>query len=513
MRRHDHAPLETLSFRRQFVLGPRFVDTFPSWQRIVVDTILHLTVHPDLDVCHIARHDKSITLLGYILDPANPTASNTDIVTGLVGTLHTCDDLFEHTARLGGRWVLVARDGVRTIVLGDAAGLRQVAYTTEAVPGPIWCASQPGLIAEVVDLTVDREALAFRRAAADQPGNSLMWFPGDATPYSDIRCLLPNHYLDLGARRSVRFWPRSNLPTIRLGTALRKSSELLNGLMESAKHRFRLMLPLTAGWDSRLMLAASRSMAHNIFCFTAIFPGATEHDRDVTTPARLLARLGLPHAVLDCRNGVDDEFAEIYRRNVIMGHKEYCAVAQALLDQTPSDGVCLKGDVAEVAKCYYRIESSSESEITAEELARVAELPTHPFVIAAFDGWLADARAHSYNVLLLDLFFWEQGAGRLQEMTQAECDIARESFSPLNCRSLLTTMLSVPERYRQRPTFDLLGMLIRRLWPDVLLEPINGRLETATEARIRRAFHGLKLSRLVPRPIKWTAKRLIRLIS
>ena len=74
-------------------------------------------------------------------------------------------------------------------------------------------------------------------------------------------------------------------------------------------------------------------------------------------------------------------------------------------------------------------------------------------------------------------------------------------------------MLSVPERNRQRPTFDLFRMLIQRLWPDLLMEPINGVLEGGTEAMIRRTLASVGLLQLVPGPIKSTAKRLIRFVS
>lgn len=510
MTRYDRPTLQRLSFRRQFILGPHFVGEDPSWQRIAVDATLCLTAHPDLEVCRVAKLEKAITLVGYILDPAHPAAGNADIVARLVDRLRTCDDFFQHTAPFGGRWVLVVKDGARTVVFGDAAGLRQVVYTTGSTPGQIWCASQPGSVAELVGLPIDGEAMAFLQTDAHRIDS---WPPGDTTAYSGIKRLLPNHYLDLGTGRPRRFWPDSDLPTIPLRTAVTQSSEILRGLMESAQRRFDLMLPMTAGWDSRLMLAATQSMANEIFFFTAIFPNRTERSEDVATPSRLLPRLGLKHTILDCRTGVDDEFAKTYRQNVLMAHEQYCPFAQALFDQTPSGGVCIKGDVGEIARCNFRLGRSSDSGVTAHELAALAGRPIHPFLINAFEGWLSGARGRSYNVPLLDLFCWEQDAGRLHEMIQAECDIARESFTPLNCRSLLTTMLSVPERHRQRPTFDLFRMLIQRLWPQTLMEPINGVLESGIEAVIRRTLANSGLLQLVPGPVKRTAKHLLRLIS
>lgn len=511
MTQYDPGSLERLSFRRQFCLGPSFIDGFPSWQRVALDAGWLLTAHPDLDVCRVARGDRWVALLGYILDPAHPDAGNVDVVTGLLETFHTRDDLLEQSDRFGGRWVMVAHDGVRTFLFADAAGLREVVYTTGTTSGQRWCASRAALLEEVIDLPLDPEAADFVQQG--RAGGRMLWLPGDSTRCVGVKLLLPNHYLDLNTGRPSRFWPREDLPVVPLRAAIASSSEILLGLMESAARRFDLMLALTAGWDSRLTLAATRSRAQGIFIYTAAFHTTAPDALDLTAPSSLLAKLGLKHRILDCRIGADDEFAEIYRRNVRMAYAQHCAMAQAMFDQTPSEGVVITGDVGEIAKCVYRLGPSSNRDVTAHELAVLTRQPTHTFVLRALEGWLSEARADCHNVPLLDLYCWEQEAGRLQALIQAECDIARESFAPLNCRSLLTTMLSVPERYRQEPTLDLFRGIMERLWPDVLQEPINGRPQVGPEAALRRALDKLGLLRLVPRPVKGMVKGLIRTTS
>ena len=64
--------LEGFLFRRQFVLGPAAVAQFSTWRKIDVGNALFLTVHPDLEVERAVQGDKSITLLGYAIDPLNP---------------------------------------------------------------------------------------------------------------------------------------------------------------------------------------------------------------------------------------------------------------------------------------------------------------------------------------------------------------------------------------------------------------------------------------------------------
>jgi len=64
------------------------------------------------------------------------------------------------------------------------------------------------------------------------------------------------------------------------------------------------------------------------------------------------------------------------------------------------------------------------------------------------------------------------------------------------------TMLSVPERLRRPPEHIFFWMLLRGACPDVLNEPINGRVQVGIEAVARRSLAKLGLLALVTGPIK-----------
>jgi hypothetical protein len=230
-----------------------------------------------------------------------------------------------------------------------------------------------------------------------------------------------------------------------------------------------------------------------------------EAHMDAASPSRLLSRLGLKNHLIPCRSEPDSTFRGLFKRNVVMAHDAYGAVALGLFEGCPPDRVCAKGDVAEIAKCYFRIPKSTGAETTAHDLAKLSEMDPHPFVIKAFEEWLADAR--SCNVHLLDLFCWEQAMGSLEAMVEAECDIAQEAFSPLNCRALLVTMLRVPEKYRRAPTFELFRVLMERMWPEVLSEPINAQTQIGTRAFVRRAIARTGMAKWVPVSIRHLGKK------
>jgi hypothetical protein len=502
-----------LNFRRQFVLGDRFVETFAGWQRVTIAPALRLTAHPDLHVAHVGRDERSLTVIGDLIDPLQPERGNVEILQRLLAEVRTYEDVFDRAARLGGRWILIVNDGRRRVAFADAAGLRSLVYTTREACGTLWCASQSALIAEVCGVPLDAAAAAFRRAAAEQNAE-IAWSPGDTTLHEGVRQLLANHYLDLDTGEARRFWPDRDLPKRSLRSAVAESRRLLDGLIQGARHRFRtLLVPMTAGWDSRLMLAASRAIAGQALFFTALFPGMQTTDWDVAVPERLLAGLQIGHSVVDCRGRPPSWLEDISERSVPMAQAQYLGLVSRLLDGTTEDAVLVKGDVGEIVRCQYRQHWGERPEPTAEDLAALTGMPQDPFLTTALERWLAGVRGNRYNVPILDLFFWEQEGGRLHQMIQSQCDLASESFAPLNCRQLISTMLSVPERDRGAPAFPLFARLIEGFWPETLTEEINGRQpQRGFEATVRRAVVTLRLIERIPRPVKRVAKGLLRIV-
>jgi hypothetical protein len=502
---YGDSALERLRFRRQFILGSEPPDPLPGWTRIRVDPIRTAVAHPDLGVCQASSGAKSITLFGYVLDPDDPEATDARVLQRLLTRLRTCGDVFELTTGLGGRWVLVVHDGERTIVVNDAAGMRQVYYSSAGRSGAVVCASQPGLIAECLGLAKHAEAVDFVRSRGDED-NEVYWLPGDRSPYDDVRLMLPNHYLDLGSGKVARYWPSDDLGHLSRAEALSESARLLRGLLQSACLRFRLAISLTAGWDSRLMLALCKDIAPQLYCFTLAYPGKSDRSRDIAVPAALLRKLGLTHHVVRYPDSIDPGFKGVYRRNVSSSTEAYSADAQALYEHYPQDRVCITGDIAEVVKCHLR--APVPGGVRAADLASVLKLKPHPFAIEAFERWLSGATPR--NVHPLDLFCWEQMAGRWQAHVRAEYDIVQESCAPLNSRRLLTTMLSVDEEQRRAPDFYFLRELIEGLWAEVLSEPINPRERLGPGQLAARLLTRLHLHKLIPRPLVKLGKRLLR---
>lgn len=496
---------DRLLYRRQFLIAPEPISGAPGWRRAEVANTYHVAAHPDVDLCQVADGRRSLTLIGFILDPDNPEHSNTEVLEGLLAGTTTARDTLAATERMGGRWALIVSDGDDVLVSGDAGGQRQVAYVrggaSSAKVG--WCASQPGAIAERLGLVESPAAAAFLRARKTWD-YMVRWFPGDVTLYAEVAILLPNHYLDLRAGTAHRYWPLTSLLALTRDEALAESKRLLHGLMAAAQRRFSLALSMTAGWDSRLMLALSRNVHRDLYVFTLRYADFVHDAPDIVVPRALLKKIGVAYNVIDCSGPADPAFETVCERSVAELHGG-CGDVWALHESCPSDRVCLSGDLAEVFKCFFEPDVKADAPITPADLARFDSMENEPLALDAHARWLSSIPASSIDVR--ELFSWEQLGGRIQTIYRAGYDLVQDSFAPFNCRRLLVTMLSVERSYRERPQCLILRDLIEDVWPELLSEPVNpprrpGRAETLVRVLVK-----LNIWQQLPKPLVQLGKR------
>ena len=507
-------PEEKLLFRRQFILGPRFVDPAPGWQRAEVRGSIRVTAHPDLPLTQAARGDRSVTLLGFLLDPSDPGATDRTIVEGLLERLAPSpgpDAFVRWTSGLAGRWILIVDDGSAVRLFHDPMGLRSVYSTDRSLVSETWCASSPGLLGETLGLARDP-------VAETEYVNSALYrrwperhFPGDRSVFREVRHLLPNHTLDVVTGERRRYWPDGPIGRLELSDGVEKASGLLTALMRAASARFPLALATTAGWDTRLLLAATREFHDQIFYFTR----RTDNRADVTRVPRLMSRLGLAHTMISFPERMDPDFERIFNRNMTEAHELWGRMAQSLLESYPPERVCVNGDSAEITRVRLRLPPGEA--VTGRALAGMTwvgtnyrdELRANPFVVRACEEWLAGV-GNVHDVHVLDLFYWEQYGGNFSAIAETEDGIAMEFFTPYNCRRLLTTMLAVDERHRHHDRPRLYIEVIRRLWPDTLSEPVNVPYDGPLTSLLR-ASRRTGLGRLFPQSFRSAVRAFLGL--
>ncbi len=429
--------------------------------------------NPDLSVTHVKKGHTTLTLIGYAIDPYFPGLTDAQLLQQYAKECESPELLIRAAGQLAGRWALLAEFPDGDIVLHDASGLRQVFYSG-ASHSQHFCASQASTAAKFFALQFDPEARAGFLSTHFANNDPEYWWPGDSTPYQGVRCLLPNHYLDLRTRKTHRYAPLEKTRPISSRRAARAVAPLLTNLIDGVSRRFELALPLTAGVDSRLILAACRSANVAPFSYTLRFAKMGETHQDLVLPPQIVQSFGWKHHIFSGSIDASVPFAAAYKANTDPAHNEACAIAEGLHTSYPRGRCSLSGHCSEVVRCYYHPTPRS-ADLTAKSLADMAHMDATPFVLGQFENWLEGARpaATRCGISLFDLFYWEQRVGRWAANGQAQWDIVHERFTLFNCRPVVLGLLGVDARFRRPDEYVLTQELFKQLCPELLSFPFN----------------------------------------
>jgi hypothetical protein len=413
-------------------------------------------------------------LLGYVLAPNNPAWNDREILEPVLQKSSSLQEITSAFYELAGRYVCFVSLDNALYAFSDTLGFRSLYYYESQ--SCVWCASQPSILAEIAGLQQDTMIVNDLSKIKHFNDGTEYWYPGQSTPFKGVYHVLPNHYLDLNKRNTVRYWPDKTLEQHSCEECVPLCAYLLEQIMKSAATRFDLEIAVTAGLDSRMVLAGSRSISENAVFFTHTHPRLNEHGKDITVPSALLKANGLNHTVVHHAATVDPDFNRVFKRNVFGGRPGKCINAFTMyshFQETGKERVIVHGVPGEIARNFFYLPPGVP--LSADILAVLSRMSESNIVLEEFDHWLRNAAipAFKYNMRTLDLFYWEQRIGNWAAMSYNEYDIAFESFTPFSCRKLLTTMLGVESKFRVAPGHLLQKEIIRQLWPELLFFPIN----------------------------------------
>lgn len=299
--------MDQLRFRRQYIIASKPQQAPDGW-KIMQWRDCWLASHPDLETASVEFEEGSLTLLGYLLDPDHPSRTNQQILEYLTSGTCSTGDLIPRTAILGGRWALMLHWKGKRTILTDPCGFRQIYYTRTG-SDDFLIASQPELMKTVTTLTPDEDEdmQAFLQAPAYTREHQ---FFGNRTRYKNVFHLMPNHYLDIDNGKSIRFFPGELLQERTSSNASEKAARILEGQIEAASRRYRLALPVTSGWDSRVVLAAGWNHLDTMLPYVMKSPKLKVNHPDLTVPPKLLDNHASRFHVMSYPGSVPEHFLQ-----------------------------------------------------------------------------------------------------------------------------------------------------------------------------------------------------------
>jgi hypothetical protein len=460
-----------LLYRRQFLIARQSVAVLSDWEKHQISHYW-LHVHPDLDVTIVKDGKRAIFLMGYLFDPEKYTSSNEDVLKRVLFATKNFGDLIQLLKPYAGRYALVYQDHECLNLIQDALALREVYYCDRE--NQVVCGSQPNLLSTFsepkIQGSMDPVLIDFVQNQMPQVRNGRLW-PGDGTAYEGVKHLLPNHYLDLTTLTVKRYWPNTDLKKMELDEAVRRSAAFLQGVMKAAAHRYPLMLAVTAGEDSRALLAACRNIKNSVYFFINKHDKLSDKSGDIRIPIEIFKRIGIPFNVHNYEKNVPDEFKRIFYNNTFYAKEIMLPVIYNVYHRLHSNRVNILG-VGEVGRTKFFDEPKK---LTPYYLSYMLKYRKSRYSVRECETWLEDAMpvARKFNLNIMTLFWWEVLIGNWGAVGNSESDIAIEEFDPYNSHLLYETFLSVDAKYRTFRGNILFKKLISFMWPELLAIPLN----------------------------------------
>ncbi len=463
-----------LIFRRQFLLGS-YSNQFPynnEWKTYLLHHELVLFAHPDLNVYISSYENKKLVLIGFAVDALNPRRSIYNLLQQVVQCANEISQVVNNTRSFAGRWVIVFQNSENTYIFTDPCGFRSVYYAID--DSGIWCGSQPEILKSVVPLSYRSDPVMDEFLLNEKFCKNESAWVGDKTIYQNCWHLLPNHYFDLNETKQIRFFPTPDYRMTETDHVVEFAASLLKNIIEGIVLQGKVVQGLTAGWDSRVLLAASKEFSNQILYFVDKQGVLSDGHSDIEIPRKLSKHLGLNFKVLNSKTDLPGWFVNLLSHNVTGGRvlSKTRTIYSHFLEH--SDFIKINGNGSEICRNFFdKFCRYKGGDFTSSDLATLMGYANIKYVEKELEGWLDSIELSNVKINVLDLLYWEQRLGNWGALYPSEQDIAIEEVSPFNCRLLIEVLLSAPKELRCAPNYLLYKKLIEVMWPETLAFPIN----------------------------------------
>jgi hypothetical protein len=448
----------------QFVLCKSESHIPSDWSRRQLGRWL-LANHAALPVVDVLANDSTQVgwLLGYPISAAGHLVRQSVTLAASSSDRDFHSKFESSISDYGGRFAAVLLTASHARFYLDAGGTLAavfcpvqeiVASTTALVPYTKGCEQREELV----------------RAIGIPMRDSDAFYPFGLTPRRSVERLLPNHYLDLASWETVRFWPSQEIPTVQnVESSVAEIALILKRQVAAIAREYPIEMSLTAGRDTRVLLACAREHLDRIRFFTVSLPDSQAR-LDTKVARRLARRFDLDHAVLGFEEPNQKELTEWLSRtgNCVSG-RTWTMVRT--LKQLDSERIYFTGQGGELFRFYYwRPGDNLAIPIPLTTLLERAQVPTIAEVTGRGEQWL-ESLPRKDPVAILDLFMIEQYLGCWNAPQQYGHVGSRFRLLPIVHRRIIEIAWGLPFDYRLASMVT--NDVIKSHWPELLQLPFN----------------------------------------
>jgi hypothetical protein len=298
---------------------------------------------------------------------------------------------------------------------------------------------------------------------------SNLYFLFTATPHARGERILPNHILDLRTWEQIREWPTGPYGRGAQEELVERIAVTMERTIAAAALSDELNQSMTAGGDTRVMLACSRPVLDRIHFFTVAQPDSVGRT-DAIVSSQLAARFNYDHRVLPFQRSTRADLRRfMIRTGALAGEKRgsEAGPTYALLgDRRP-----YVSGVHERTSLGWRPDDDRTMRLDGADLLRRYNTPLQPRLVTAADRWLAELpgldAVDALTLLGTELRFGLWGGA----LTTAYPDAYTYTLYPFAHRSILDAELQMEFAMRRYGAYR--EDLIRSRWPELLDVGIN----------------------------------------
>lgn len=449
-------------FAQGWTLSQESRATVPErWPRLVFGN-WEFRHDPELETHHHTSTSgtEEVLLLGHATDSQKKFRSSRETAPDLLKAVTDAPDwkLFDDAVTwLGGRFIAIGRRGASVRVHVDAMASRSCYWGSNK--DHVVLASHSTLVAQALGNSASAEC-HWVLTHPDYENPAGKYLPGMITPHDAAKLVFANCALtienNIVSHRRFFFTPPEKL-SIAEATG-RYLSELRFQMDAALNSRPESVLALTAGSDSRAILAGTLDLLHNAGTSTMtyhFFARNADHSREDLLGANRLAYLSnLTHRILDV-SGWDStsSFARMYSKTFPTWAR-FPSLAKTYYEELGADESLIIGVGGEIGTVFYR--DREYDQVTPEVLAgkyTQSAFQRDPRLIETMSEYidyteLTEENSAGYD--LFDLFYWEHRMSTWAAYGYAEADFGPQVVLPLNSRRLIHAMLSLPFKDRLR---------------------------------------------------------------
>ena len=481
---------------------------YGNWEKIeILD--YHFYVHGDAVLTTFSHGDAVFFMIGHAVDPFDKLSDGTSILQKLASAYQLNSAAYDKAqGDLTGVFCtgIVSKNGL--YISNDCTGMQIVYYGT--INKNHFIASHSKLIADLNHLT---QSCYIERLVSSRFYHFMgTWLPGDLSPYSEIRRLLPNHYVHIrkdGVVDTVRFFPTEAIREETNPDAYPETIRWLSDVLHETLRLYTIKWPqkkvaisVTGGRDSTTTLACANGLYDHFAYFSYI---SNEPEKvDALAAREICHKLGLQHEIYEIpQNDADlsdvEAFAAVLECNAgCIGKNNPNDVRKRLyFIQNPKYDVEIKSWVNELGRGSQYVKYNKQrfpKKPSASYCRALHKIYISPRLIHATDKVFQAYLKKYYpdDVLRkapwMELFWWEFcWSGGEGIFLTAEHRTSSEIAIPFNNRRYVAKMLTVPLQQRRIDSIpkDMIRLMDSRISETgVVIKDLEHTDKRATMMRI-----------------------------